>query len=506
MLLSAGGLNRPQDGPISVVIEGTEISTFTRLRFTQHFLTPTDSFSFDLSTEGLTGEFLDTVLVPGNKIEIFIGDAKQFTGYIDVVDTSNVDRSTGSYVSVEGRDTMSPVVDSQIDPDKHYPDKTPLDKFISDVLGPWFQKFDVENDANVEVAANLALKQKRGHKSVHHRRKVAAKPLKQYPLPKSKPEHNDSYHQFLSRILNRLGLWFWPSVDGDTCIVGVPNFDQDPIAELRRKRRTGTGNDGSGPAGALAAAGSSNIIRGGIRRDATEQPSFIVARGNIPPTAHEHQRSKVIIGNPFDNVLERILAVDSHEVDNEAAKKGLGSSGFNVTTNAATKTADDAVAKIIAASDVEKDTHASERGAGPGGHGLDESGTTNAFLDRRKVIPDNYYTYTPVKPIEIKNVFASKIAKPRFLKDRNSRTVDELTRFARRQMSLCTRKAFVATYTIAGLTIDGVIPVVDSVISVDDDLSMFVGNLWILGKEITLSRQGGVMTTITAVPLNSLQF
>lgn len=84
--------------------------------------------------------------------------------------------------------------------------------------------------------------------------------------------------------------------------------------------------------------------------------------------------------------------------------------------------------------------------------------------------------------------------------------MEELEHFARRQMSLTARKAFVAKYTIPGLRIDGSVPTVNTVASVVDEMSNFEGRLWIQSREITMSRQSGTQTSIEMIPMGALQF
>lgn len=485
-------------GAISVQIGSVTLTSFRSFRFTQHFLTPTDSFSFELSTDVMTDEVLDAVFTPGVKLTFFIDDAKQFTGYIDVVDTSNAGRHEGSSITIEGRDAMSPVIDSQIDPDHHYPDNTPLDKLLRDTLAPWFEKFDITNEANIDVAAGKAARAK-----LKRRTKRKSKALSQYPIPKSKPEHNDSFFVFLSRITQRYGLWIWPSVDGDTAIVGKPNFDQEPCCQLRRRRQQTVAGFGRAM-GAPPSDGSNNIVRGGIRRDSSEQPSFIVARGNVPPKTVEHQRIKVIIGNPYDNVLERLIGsppadptgpVDLNSLGNAENIRPFFDAQPNPRPNAVS--ADDAIKNILVGSKIIED---------PSLTSAHETGTSNSLLARKQFLTVTDVEVIPVKPIQIQNVYASLTARPRYLKDRHSRTLEELERFARRQMSLCTRKAFVGNYEIAGFKIDDAIPVVDTVVEVDDELSRFKGLLWVEGREVTLSRSGGATCRLSLIPLFSIQF
>ncbi len=110
------------------------------------------------------------------------------------------------------------------------------------------------------------------------------------------------------------------------------------------------------------------------------------------------------------------------------------------------------------------------------------------------------------KPIQIPNKFASLVARPKFVKDTESRTKEQLSRFALRQMSLCVRRAVQGTYTIMGHELDGQVVQIDTVVDVQDDRSNWHGPMWILSRSLRKSRSGGTTTTIETLPLNSLVF
>lgn len=440
-------------GTVSVRVAGREIRTIKDLHITQHFLTPTDPFRI-VAAADISGKEARDIFRPGRRVEIRVDEAIQFQGFIYVFE-SNTDRSGGTTITIEGQDTMAPLVYSEINPDHHYPDKTPLETLLHDLCEPLgFKNFLISDDDNIDVAANRALKQKRGGTRKRHRRhKSAPKALKRYPLPKTKPEHNETVYRFLVRILNRLGLHLWPSVDGDTLIVGRPNYDQEPIGQLRR----------------VFGASNNSIESGGIRIDATDQPLAIVMRGEVPPLAVEHSRTATVIGNPFTagdiehivnvgNVVSRLLDLDS--------SKGPANESLTAAH---------------------------------------ESGTFNTFMENRFTRKEKWLTYIRPEPAQLINPFApAEIARIRFLRDRNAHTQEALENSARKQMSLCARRAFVAHYTFEGFYLEGGIPQVNTIVNVIDDNSDFEGNLWVQSRTVTQSRHGGTHTELELLPLNAI--
>jgi prophage tail gpP-like protein len=67
-----------------------------------------------------------------------------------------------------------------------------------------------------------------------------------------------------SRLSQRLGLWLWPAADGETLIVGEPNFDQTPSYQIRNLRSDPRQN---------------NVIESDVTISGKDQPSCILACG-----------------------------------------------------------------------------------------------------------------------------------------------------------------------------------------------------------------------------------
>lgn len=482
-------------GVVSLRVEGVQLDVVKEFSLTSNFLTPTDPFHMSLAHDQMAPE-VRSLLKAGSAVEIWIDEVPQFAGYIDSF-RFDVDRNGGTVMEITGRDSLSPVVDSQIDPDHHYPDKTPLEKLLSDILVDifGFEDIDTSNVEDVEVRANLALKQKRGGGSKHkrHRKKTAhATHVKQLPLPKSKPEHNDTFYQFLSRILNRLGLWFWPTVDGKRVIIGTPNYDQEAIAQLRR----------------VVGGLNNNILSGGIRVDTVGQPSFIHMRGNIPPTSRSYSETKVVIDNSIAKLASPTLGLG------EAFRNSAGTRE-QIQAALLGQAPDFAPAKPKPSLATTAFKFSRSHGGNPdaigGGVGAlrAETGTYSEAMAKASPIYEQVFKRTvkiPAKPIEVPNYFASKRARPVFLRDKNSHTLEQLTRSARKQMSLYARKAFVANYTFEGLYLDGVIPQPDTIINVIDEPAQFDGNLWVLSRTIRQSRHGGTTTSLELLIPGALQF
>lgn len=102
-------------------------------------------------------------------------------------------------------------------------------------------------------------------------------------------------------------------------------------------------------------------------------------------------------------------------------------------------------------------------------------------------------------------------ARPLFLHDESARTLDELERFTRREMSMRVRKALTVSYTVQGhglLTEVGhYIPFhVDTMIEVRDIPGGLEAGMWVLGRTFEKSRDGGSTTKLDLIIPGSLFF
>ena len=104
--------------------------------------------------------------------------------------------------------------------------------------------------------------------------------------------------------------------------------------------------------------------------------------------------------------------------------------------------------------------------------------------------------------------FIEAKARPAFLYDPESHTQAQLDAYLKREVSLRMRKAFVATYEFMGLTLNGQVPAVDTIINLVDQRPTvnWAGNLWILGRRASKSARGGTRTRLTMCLPGALQF
>lgn len=264
---------------------GVSFDHFLAYDYHEDFLTPSDSWSFSLDTDELT-EIDLAALVPGARVEVSIDGNVQSIGYIRKTRIRST-KESGSVMHVEGRDWLSPSVDSHVSPDTVFNGSMNFEQVLQAVFTPFgFQvQFTQDDTGNL----NSITGRKYG---VPVTKK--GKPLKSYIVHELKPYPQEGAFAFASRVAQRFGLWLWPMVDGKTIMVGQPNFTAPARYAIHHKLdATSNGN---------------NVIEGDVAQSDEEQPAIIFASGFGGGGEFAHATLRGVIINPLISVPVQLLA------------------------------------------------------------------------------------------------------------------------------------------------------------------------------------------------------
>lgn len=94
--------------------------------------------------------------------------------------------------------------------------------------------------------------------------------------------------------------------------------------------------------------------------------------------------------------------------------------------------------------------------------------------------------------------------RPMFKHDAESKNIEQLEHYARREMSMLTRKFLTAKYTIRGHMIDGTVPVSDTTWHIRDEVGDIDEVMWLTSRTLKRSRSGGTTTELEFIRLNSM--
>jgi prophage tail gpP-like protein len=249
---------------------------FLSYEYKQDFLSPSDEWSFDLAEDQLS-DLEKAAIVPRTVVQVAIDDVVQSIGILDDIDASGSSKG-GTIWKLTGRDWMSPAVDSHVDPNVRFKPTMTLEDLATAVFAPFGMK--------VLAADNIANRNAITGRVYGTPTSKKGKPLKSYILHEIKPYTAESAYNFVARVSQRFGLWVWPGDDGETVILGKPDFDQPARYQLRHKQTGDT---------------SQNNVEDGwsLTISAKDQPSVILASGfgGGGDFAHSSLRSGVI--NPL---------------------------------------------------------------------------------------------------------------------------------------------------------------------------------------------------------------
>lgn len=250
--------NPPDGQTVQLTISsGDEVivlDRWTSYDFASNYLQPSDHFTFSLGLdEGGLPDDAKEALRFGAAVTLSIDDNLLASGFIDEID-AQADRNGGHVVTVRGRDRLGQALDTIMDPTFQFKQGS-LDEFLKDVFGGLgWSEFDEDPSVARDVRSGL-----RGDPTTKGGKKKGPQILKSFKLHQTKPYNHESVYHFASRVTQRHGLWIRCSPDGTTLIVAKPDFDQQPIYEIHRRR------------------GDSNVRSGTVSLRMTNQPSIIIA-------------------------------------------------------------------------------------------------------------------------------------------------------------------------------------------------------------------------------------
>jgi prophage tail gpP-like protein len=491
-----------------------KLNVWKQYSFNSNFLTPTDGWSFTVGDEVLSshatvgengeksfgGDSLRIALAPRQLVFLSIGGHIQCTGIIDKVTTTTT-RSGGTEVTIEGRDLLSPAVDSVIDPRVVIKPEMKLLDMLTIVLGPFgFPRRDqylISNEDNrnimsgkkhatskngvinngkgkadkpkkfagltaahrnfgfsynptqAEKQAN-ATEAKRAADAAAAVKTKKAKGLDEYQLHLLKPEQHEGALQFAERVCKRLGLTLWLHADGRHIVVAKPKFDQAPVYTLVHRKPPEPSLDDNQRITNEPPGTGNDILSATVVRDAGSQPSIIFASGAGSGGANPRSQFTVCVVNPV------IQGPDLSAI-------------FKAYPN--TKPLDLAFL-----------------GPNYSGNGKD----TDIRISNGSAYVDTW-------------------ARPLFLHDENSKTVEELESFLKRELATRMHKAFTYTVEVVGHEFedsDGKRTpwVIDTIVRIEDDVCDVHEDLWILDRTFTKSRSGGTKTKLICVRPHTLEF
>jgi prophage tail gpP-like protein len=266
---------------VSLPAVGIQFQNFLRYHLSEHYLTPVSVFEFSLDGDELTQD-QKNALVPGVGVQVSVNDCAQMCGFLDKPRIKS-GRKSGTVWNMTCREWNSPILDSHADPQMQFSETQTLTQMLTTALDsfPAFGGGDIQIVTDASANRNVITGSLRGTKTNKN-----GTLIKSALAHRVKPYQHEGMWAFLSRVVQRFGLWMRPSADGKSIIVSQPDFTQDPSYGLIHSVGDGSNN---------------NVEEADFETSRENQPSVILASGFGAGGAFPNSTLRAAIINPCVN-------------------------------------------------------------------------------------------------------------------------------------------------------------------------------------------------------------
>ena len=250
-------MSEPELDKVSLVLHtsGNEFSFWTAITISDDFLSPCQTVDLEIAADETRFDLTKAIRC-GDAFTVLVNDAPQCTGFIDRVGISYSGHG-GTRVTVKGRDGLSRLVDSHVDPRMQVSEKSSLLDIATELIQKQFALEYTVFETN-DPSRNAAL-----GKPV----KTTPKPKRHKPKDKIKdvrPHDNEGAFSYFTRLSHRQGLHLWMTPDAKGVVISDPEYNQEPAYELNNY---------------LDGRAANNILGADSAIDVTHVPSHVWVRG-----------------------------------------------------------------------------------------------------------------------------------------------------------------------------------------------------------------------------------
>lgn len=426
-----------------------EIKTWDSYSIREDFLTPTAAFDFTLSTNAPSA--YNEMLVDGAKIQILVNELEQLTGSIERVRVTN-DRSGGIVFNVSGRDFIGPVVSASIDPKIRITSNQTVADFLTSVLAPFgLSKIYIGDDINYSIVTGYT----KGRGKAQTRTFTAKEAVSRAVSADGKSAEVVYKTSTVTQVISR----------------NRPDLKTLPLDQMKPKI-------GDGAMQVIERL----LSRLGLHMWAAADGSGVIVDAPDYETAPIHKLVRHYNGDE-NNIISGYREINA-EVQPSCIVAIGASSGSDM---AKIRLKCIAVNELVAVqpSGALATSVSDIIARYPG---------IKVLPLREKLIPSTDRIVSRRKPV------------PMFIKDDDSKTMEQLIAFTRRKLSEKQRDYFTATYEVRGHTYGGEYPyAINTMIDVDDDYLNIHEPMWVMGKTFTKSRTNGTRTELRLIKPHTLE-
>ncbi len=286
---------------------GARLDVWESAELSSDFLTPCDSFRFTAGSESSPKEIAKLFPTGSNVlVKVLLQEGREAHLIDGVVDRARLHSGRdGRTVSIEGRDFLGRVEDSNVDPRIPLP-KPPTIKAVFDVVLRGQFGLEVE-----QIEENEKTKQAIGPRLKKLPPKPRKKPSRRSrtaPINDATPRDNEGAFSYLQRLGTQYGFHLWAASGSGQRLVVVagPDYDQEAHYTLRLRR---------GPAGA-----ANNIKVADLNVDESRVPSHVFVKGTFFGPA-DRKKNVALAKNPVATAFKPVYLVDQKAKDKESTER-----------------------------------------------------------------------------------------------------------------------------------------------------------------------------------------
>ena len=242
-----------------------------------NWLTSTDGFSFTIYSDQ-PERLRNLKLQP---IHITIDGAVQLHGRVE-----RTRRSSKNTVTCEGRDYISDMVESHIDPQIRITKGMTLEELVVQACRPFGIEGIVTDEDETYSLAEIRSGKKTGARP--------NSPLKQLSAEEAKARPGAGVYQFLSTVLERFGATIQPWNQRNKLYIQAPHYDQDPLYELL----------------AIEGDSRSNVKSATVVEDYQRVPTFGIFTSKVSKDGKAHGTESALL-----SIFEVIEALAGYQKD-----------------------------------------------------------------------------------------------------------------------------------------------------------------------------------------------
>lgn len=432
-----------------------EIKNWKHYSLTSSFLQPCDQWNFTISAEDAT--LYQELLVPGAQVQLKINGNIQCTGYIDVRDIQ-YDASNGIVVTINGRDLLARLVNGGAPPKiKLLPTMTLADLIGKFLPPPWnLGKLYNTEDTNLNI--------------------ITGRP---------------NGASVTTQTINTQQVVYATNADGSIKQNADGTFESSlvdvPVTQVVSNRKPGLKTI---PIKKLKCQAGENayafldrcLRRCGLVLKAMADGSGVMV---VSPTFDGASYGKITqrSGDAANNILACASSVNWSTQPSVIVAEGFGG-GQDFGKS---------MLQVIMVNEL--------IGLDANGNYLPEIQQIKAAYQKAFLVPIRQELIPRIQPLNTQHSYC-----PLYIKDDESKTLDELKFAVTRRMAQLQMSANTLSYTLIGHTNDQGEPwAVNTIVDVDDDILGVHERMWILSRTFNKSVSGGTTTTLRLIKPYTLQ-